>query len=68
METTDLFGRAVPLAKLSLKPTDIKRLSRPPKRQRFPMVGYRTSGVSYRSQADREIYEQMMREKRSSNT
>ena len=44
MKTTDLFGREVPLAKLSVKPTDIRRLSKRPER-RMPMVGYRTSWV-----------------------
>lgn len=63
MKTTNPFKHPFPHAKLSVKPTDIRRLSKPPEHQRFPMVGYRTSGVSYRSQADREIYEQMMREK-----
>ncbi len=61
MKTTDLFGREVPLAKLSVKPTDIRRLSKSPKR-RLLMVGYRT-WAGYRSQDDRDIYEQMMREK-----
>ena len=54
--TANPFNHPFPHAKLdNAQLTSIKRLSKPPE-QRFPMVGDR-------SRDEREIYEQMMREK-----
>ena len=62
MKTSNPFDHPFPHAKLdNAKLTSIKRLRKSPDR-RLPMVGYRT-WVGYRNQDDREIYDQMMREK-----
>jgi hypothetical protein len=62
MKTANPFKHPFPHANLdNAQLTSIKRLSKAPD-GRLPMVGYRM-WVGYRSQDDREIYNQMMREK-----
>jgi hypothetical protein len=61
MTTINPFNHPFPHAKIdNAQLTSIKRLSKPPE-QRLPMVGDR-------SRDERDIYEQMLREKSSSNT
>jgi hypothetical protein len=60
MKTTNPHNHPFPHAKLDNgELTSIKRISKAPDR-RLPMVGDR---VGYRSQDEREIYDQMIREK-----
>ena len=62
MTTSNPFNHPFPHAKLdNATLTSIKRLSKSPE-LRLPMVGY-PSWVGYRSDDDRKIYDQMMREK-----
>jgi hypothetical protein len=67
MKTTNPFNHPFEHSQIDkTNLTSIKRLSKAPE-QRLPMVGYRT-WVGYRNQDDREIYDQMMREKQQDRT